>query len=308
MSERLKSAAGSSASRPVTPSTRLIRRPRISVRSIRLHSRWVAFLKFLLPASALALLALVVAWPTLNEQVRTRLKPEEGQAEIVNPRYLSVDEKNQPYSLTAAKAAQSADKQGFLVLTKPEAEMTDSSGAWVTIDSDLGWYDRTNGVLLMRGNVHVLRDDGSEFTTEEGYSEVRKGTAWGDRHVVGQGPQGEIVAEGFRISDRGRSVVFLNQGKAEVQTRNNTATPAKPAASASAPVPVAEDKPVASPAPSVPQVAESALPALIAPEGGVLPRAKPSVPARDLRINVLGEEARPTPPQPAASTDKGDRT
>lgn len=317
MSERLKTKPAPVAPiRPPSPASRIIRPPRISIRAIRLHSRWVAFLKFVLPATALALLALVVAWPTLTDQPKTKIKPEEAGAEIVNPRYLSVDEKSQPYSLTAAKAAQSADKPGFLVLTKPQAEMTDSGGAWVTIDSDLGWYDRTDGVLLMRGNVHVLRDDGSEFTTEEGYSEVRKGTAWGDRHVVGQGPQGEIVAEGFRIADRGKSVVFLNQSKADVQTRNSAAapSPAKPAATASAAVapetpatPVVPAVPAVSEAP-VPQVAESVPPALAAPAGGVLPRAKPPAPGKEQRINVLDEEAHPAPAKPNASSAKGDNT
>jgi lipopolysaccharide export system protein LptC len=128
-----------------------------------------------------------------------------------------VDEDNQPFSLVAVKADRIADQPDIVLLDQPEAEMTQTDGTWVTMRSDKGWYNQVTGILKMRGHVRVMRDDGNEFTTEEADSDIRKGTAWGDVHVVGQGPQGVINAEGFRLSDRGKTMVFLNQSKADVQ-------------------------------------------------------------------------------------------
>lgn len=183
----------------------------------RLYSRFVTGMKFVLPAVALAVLALIAAWPSLTELPTPKIAADKGQTEMIKPRYLSKDEQNQPFSLIAVKADKLADQPDIVVLDKPEMEMTQKDGAWVNIRSDKGWYDQNTGILKMRGNVHVLRDDGNEFTTEEADSDVRKGTAWGDVHVVGQGPQGVINAEGFRLSDRGKTMVFLNQSKADVQ-------------------------------------------------------------------------------------------
>lgn len=183
----------------------------------RVYSRFVTGMKFVLPAVALAVLALIAAWPSLTELPTPKIAADKGQTEMIKPRYLSKDEQNQPFSLIAVKADKLADQPDIVVLDKPEMEMTQNDGAWVNIRSDKGWYDQTTGILKMRGNVHVLRDDGNEFTTEEADSDVRKGTAWGDVHVVGQGPQGVINAEGFRLSDRGKTMVFLNQSKADVQ-------------------------------------------------------------------------------------------
>lgn len=184
----------------------------------RSYSRVVTLMKLTLPALALAAVALIAAWPTLNELPKPRITADKGQLEMINPRYFSADDKNQPYSLTAMRAEQSTDQPGIVVLDKPEAEMTETAGTWVTMRSERGWYDQNTGILKMRGAVRVMRDDGSEFTTEEAYSDVRKGTAWGDVHVEGQGPQGVVLAEGFRMSERGKTMVFLNSSNASVQS------------------------------------------------------------------------------------------
>lgn len=183
----------------------------------RFYSRFVTGMKFALPALALAVMALIAVWPSLTELPTLRISADKGQLEMIKPRYIAVDEANQPFSLVAAKADRIADQPDIVLLDQPEAEMTQADGTWVTIRSDRGWYNQVTGILKMRGHVRVMRDDGNEFTTEEAESDIRKGTAWGDVHVVGQGPQGVINAEGFRLTDRGKTMVFLNQSKADVQ-------------------------------------------------------------------------------------------
>ncbi|WP_448206025.1 LPS export ABC transporter periplasmic protein LptC [Azospirillum sp. sgz302134] len=204
------------AVRPDAPVPRAHRRRTIKPAS-RGYSRFVTLMKFSLPALALAVMALIAAWPTLNELPTPKITADKGQTEMVKPRYFSVDQQSRPYSLVAQKADKMADQPDIVLLDQPEMEMTQTDGAWVTIRSDKGWYDQNTGILKMRGHVRVLRDDGNEFTTEEAESDIRKGTAWGDVHVVGQGPQGVINADGFRLSDRGKTMVFLNQSKADVQ-------------------------------------------------------------------------------------------
>ncbi|WP_448191688.1 LPS export ABC transporter periplasmic protein LptC [Azospirillum sp. sgz301742] len=202
------------ASAPVSD----VHRRRVTRPVSRAYSRIVTLMKLTLPALALALVALVAAWPTLNELPKPRITADKGQLEMINPRYFSTDEKDQPYSLTAKRAEQSSDQPGIVVLDKPVAEMTETAGTWVTMRSERGWYDQNTGILKMRGAVHVQRDDGSEFTTEEAYSDVQKGTAWGDVHVESQGPQGVVLADGFRMTERGRTMVFLNSSNANVQS------------------------------------------------------------------------------------------
>lgn len=186
-------------------------------RASRGYSRFVAAMKVVLPAAALAMVGLMAVWPSLYELPSPRIAADRGQLEMINPRYFSADEQKQPYSVTAVKADRSADDENMMLLDQPQAEMTESDGTWVTIRSNQGWYDQQTGILRMRGDVHVMRDDGNEFTTAEADADVKKGTAWGDVAVVGQGPQGEINANGFRMTDRGKSIIFLNSSSAQIQ-------------------------------------------------------------------------------------------
>jgi len=223
------------------PSTHDVHRRRVTRPVGRVYSRFVSLMKFALPALALAMLALVAAWPSLTEPPKPKIVADKGQLEMIKPRYFSADEQNQPYSLVAVRAEQSADQPGIVLLDRPEAEMTEKAGTWVTLRSDFGWYDQNTGILKMRGSVHIMRDDGNEFTTDEAFADVRAGTAWGDVTVAGQGPQGEINAQGFRMTERGKVVQFLNSSSATVQSAERGAPipPAPPAGTAGTPTPAA---------------------------------------------------------------------
>lgn len=174
----------------------------------RAHSRFVSLMKVVLPVTAFGLLALLLAWPMIQEAGRALPGDDKGQLEMVNARYFSVDDSNQPFSVTSESAVQSADEPGMVDLIKPETEMTQVDGKWVFLRSERGRYNQDTGLLLLLDSVKVFQDDGYEFTTDEAYVQARQGDAWGDHPVVGQGPFGEIHGQGFRIVDHGRTVVF----------------------------------------------------------------------------------------------------
>ncbi|HYD68647.1 LPS export ABC transporter periplasmic protein LptC [Azospirillum sp.] len=249
------------------PSTHDVHRRRVTRPVGRVYSRFVSLMKFALPALALAMLALVAAWPSLTEPPKPKIVADKGQLEMIKPRYFSADEQNQPFSLVAVRAEQSADQPGIVLLDRPEAEMTEKNGTWVTLRSDFGWYDQNTGILKMRGAVHVMRDDGNEFTTDEAFADVRAGNAWGDVKVAGQGPQGEINAQGFRMTERGKVVQFLNSSTATVQSAERGAPAPAGSSGASAPAPAPSAMPAAPPPAAVP-----APPSPTAP----IPAVKPS--------------------------------
>lgn len=194
-------------------------------------------MKLALPLAALGIMALVAAWPTFVEPTPRKLAQEPGDSELLKPRYFSVDEKGQPFSLNAKRAKELEAGAGLFDLDEPEAEMTELDGSWVTLRSNYGRYNRDDRLLHMTGAVRILRDDGTEYHTEEAYADIESGTAWGDVRIVGQGPQGEVAAEGFRMTDRGKTMVFLNRtaattpgGAPENAPPENAPTTQKPAA------------------------------------------------------------------------------
>lgn len=237
------------------------------------YSRLVQLMKVALPLAALAILALVAAWPSFIETAARKLSQEPGDSELLQPRYFSVDEKGQPFSLTAKRAKESDTASGLVNLDEPEAEMTELDGAWVTLRARTGYYNRQTRLLRMVGAVRILRDDGTEYHTEEAFADVAAGTSWGDVRIVGQGPQGEVAAEGFRMTDRGRTIVFVNQSAVTAPT---AAAPSAPAAAV--PTPAAPAAPAVPAVPAPPPATATVATPPAPPPAAAPPAAAPTTP------------------------------
>jgi lipopolysaccharide export system protein LptC len=249
------------------------------------YSRLVQTMKVALPLTALGILALVASWSVLVEPTARKFAEQPGDSELLKPRYFSVDEKGQPFSLTAKRAKESDSETGIVNLEEPEAEMTETGGGWVTLRSRTGFYNRQTRLLRMVGAVRILRDDGTEYHTEEAFSDIAAGTSWGDVPIVGQGPQGEVAAEGFRMTDRGKTIVLVN--------RSAVSTPTGPAKAQDSAQPVkAQDSPapISPPPPESPSATQAPPPRSPAVTVPVAPLTAPPV-----AVPV----AAPPPPQKA---------
>lgn len=183
--------------------------------------RWlIQATKWLLPLAALTLLSVIALWPEFDRaEDRARLsfrRVTQGAAEtvrVVRPRYQGLDEQARPYNVTAEAAAQAA-RDAPIALEMPRADVFLSGGAWALLESTRGRYDRAAGTLDLWGDVTLWRDDGTTVRTEAAQVDVNAGRAQGDRAVAVQGPFGTLTAEGFRLEDRGKIVVFTGEARA----------------------------------------------------------------------------------------------
>ena len=180
------------------------------------HTQLVRRLKITLPLLALVAVALVATWPYITTTQTIANKIDKSQTTMVNARYLARDKNDNPFSLSAKSAALVPDAPNLVDLIQPEGEMTQSNGSWLTMNSLRGRYNQDDGRLLMLDNVHLLRDDGFEFVTDEAEIDTKTGNAWGNHPVTGQGPNGEIHADGFVATDRGKTISFIHGSSAKV--------------------------------------------------------------------------------------------
>jgi lipopolysaccharide export system protein LptC len=187
--------------------------------------RWfVGAAKRLLPLVAVALLAMVALWPELQRDVdRARLSyrrgigmPESGQ--ITAPRYNGVDERNQPFTVTADTARQAGEER--IDMTAPKGDMSLTSGAWLMVQGKTGVYMQKAQQLDLTGDVWMYRDDGTTLSTDVATLDVRGGAVATESRTHVEGPFGTLEAQGFVALDRGQIIRFtgpvrlvLNQGK-----------------------------------------------------------------------------------------------
>lgn len=184
------------------------------------YSRFVTLAKLLLPTVAVALIAAVFIWPQMQARDGgfnlgfAELKI--GDAErlrMINPRYTGLDQNQLPYEVTAEIANQDSPKADDIGLEKPKADMTLSDGTWIAIEAPEGNYGQKTQLLDLSGGVNLFHDSGYEFNSPTARIDLSKGVAEGHERIVGHGPFGDAEGEGFRLLDKGKTIVFTGKSK-----------------------------------------------------------------------------------------------
>jgi len=188
--------------------------------------------KFVLPLLALGLAALIFAWSQINPMVpripisESELAPEEIETiTMENARFAGVDANGRSFNVTAARAIQSVDDEKHIQLQQPKADITLADGTKIAVRSDTGELQRDTRMLDLLGSVTLVEDSGYEFRTTKARIDLSARTAAGDAPVEGQGPNGEIRADGFEITDRGDRVVFRGRSRAVFRPEADQDTP-----------------------------------------------------------------------------------
>lgn len=180
------------------------------------YSRAVAMLKVALPSLAVVLVTLVVVWPQLQGSGDdafplsfAEIGPEAMQSQrLVGARYQSTDDSEQPFTVTADLAEETAPGSRLVRLQHPKADITLNDGVWLLLDAREGLYEQDQETLQLSGGVDLFHDGGYELHTERLTLNVAAGTADSTDPVAGQGPLGTLKSEGLRIRDGGKTVIF----------------------------------------------------------------------------------------------------
>jgi lipopolysaccharide export system protein LptC len=195
------------------------------------YSAFVGTMKVVLPAIAVGLVLLVMAWPQFRSAEEgfhigvSNITPEDVQnLRMINPHYQGIDKKGEPFTITALWAIKTKPSSDVIELEKPQADVTLNRGNWVTLTADYGVYREQDQVLDLIGAVDLFHDAGYEFRTLGATANLATNTAEGDDPVHGQGPFGEIQSQGFRIYDKCDRVLFT--GKAHLLLRPRAQPPA----------------------------------------------------------------------------------
>ncbi len=184
------------------------------------YSRYVVFMKFLLPAAALGLIVAIIIWPQIQvEDNRFSIRISDvklsarDNPSMVNARFVGSDKKNQPFSITADLARNLLLGNSNIELEMPKADITVRDGTWLVLTANTGLYDQGGKTLNLEGKVNLFHDSGYEFNTEAADIDLGGGVAKGTVAVRGQGPFGQLEAEGFRIENKGSSIYFTGKSK-----------------------------------------------------------------------------------------------
>ncbi|MEL6965718.1 MAG: hypothetical protein AAFO01_23430 [Pseudomonadota bacterium] len=187
------------------------------------YSRRVDRLRFVLPAIALLLLAVVMAWPWLAGGYGGLIVPAFKNAaehvsdamRMTNPRYVGKTESAKPYEVTASSAFLDPTDpnrihldQLFATFEDGETSQDEGPSSRINLRANEGIYMRGQNRLELEGALELVFGDGYRFNTESAEVDLELGHVVGPEPVTGNGPTGTLAADRFDIEDGGKRLRF----------------------------------------------------------------------------------------------------
>ena len=197
------------------------RKPKVAtpVRPQDRYTRFVNTMKFALPSLAFVILIAVLFWPNfvstgkqVEKTARDALTPTGlRNFEMDKPVFVATDDKDRPYRLTATRARQTSRNATMVALDDPKARIKLADGNNVRVSARRGRFDRTKNRLTLMGDVNVHHDQNYTFRTAHATIDMKTKAAWGRQQVYASSPKATVAAQGFRIIDKGETVIFTGK-------------------------------------------------------------------------------------------------
>jgi len=203
--------------------------------------RLIDALRVLLPAVALVLIGLVLAWPQIMRSpgiTVSMLAPgdadQSGQLRMDSPRYAGQTKKKRPYEVTAQSASLDPRRANIVHLDHPAADIALGDEGDVRLTAQDGTYDRNTEKLLLDGGIEVVTSSGYQFATPSARVNLAQGRVSGWQPIEGAGPRGKLSADRFEIEDAGDILRFEGRVKVTVLPPAERGNPASDSATVGA--------------------------------------------------------------------------
>jgi lipopolysaccharide export system protein LptC len=189
--------------------------------SARTHSRIVRFLKFALPASAAAMVAVfaVHSWmsaPSIPAVEVRQTSIVSGKLVMSAPKLEGFTKNNLAYSLSAARAVQSVGRAGVFELEGIDAKLPVDADTWAEVKAARGIYDRDKNPIDFQSEVAVSTTDGMSATFTKAFYDIGKGELKTAEPVAIKLNGTDIAADGMTVLDNGKVLIFEKRVKMEI--------------------------------------------------------------------------------------------
>lgn len=177
------------------------------------YSEKVKLLRVILPVTALLMLAILLIWPLFSGRHGGVSDVDAGAIAMLNAKFVGVDAKNRPMTITADQVVRTEDKTGVISLKMPVAELAYAPGRNIAIRAENGQYEEQSGHMYLDGDVNLFQSGAFELVTRAVEIDGKNRNAWSVDRVTGYSPNARIAAEGLKIINNGQSIVFTGKSR-----------------------------------------------------------------------------------------------
>lgn len=196
------------------------------------YTRFVKWMRFVLPLIALGLTAIVVTWPEMDDKITIIPKKDIipssgsalGQTELLNPSFETTDEYQQPVHVTAKRALQNQENPDLVRLEKPLADLKMEDGTDVHIEALEGTYEQETEKLFLQQEVKIRHESGYELRAEELRVDMQTKEAFSDKNVEVEGPEAKVEATGLEGNVGEGLLIFKGPAKLTLTPKEKTKT------------------------------------------------------------------------------------
>jgi lipopolysaccharide export system protein LptC len=181
-------------------------------------------MKLLLPTIALGMIGLIFFWPQMKVKdtrfsidFKNIQNSDSEDLNMINAHFIGTDEKNQPFSITADMAKTIIMDGTIIELEMPKADIGIDDGSWFAVIANDGIYNQKSQTLELAGDVNLFHDSGYEFNSPKVIIDLNRGVASSDEIINGQGPFGNVTAEGFLLGKNNNQFLFTGKSKLVVK-------------------------------------------------------------------------------------------
>lgn len=187
---------------------------------MRHHSRLVISLKVFFPSLAAVMVGLVILWPQMKAQQDESISLVASETDqlnlpsdqsMLNPRFFTVDQKNEPFSLTAGVAFELPGDVRRVRLDDIQADLLMQNDRWFALDATVGVYSQSTDTMELLKQVNLYTETGEEIETTQALINMRNRDISGTQDVFLRTPSGYAHAQGFSVTQDG--TVFRLTGK-----------------------------------------------------------------------------------------------
>lgn len=183
------------------------------------YSKFIKRVQLILPIGAFLLIGLIFGWNqfqtnTIQPVTQTYTQDQKiSRNELINPKFDSIDDKGQPYTITASRAVQDAADKETMFLENPTGNVALENDETLAIRAKAGTYKQGVQTINLRDSVIIKHSLGYTMNTEKLDVDMTTSTATSDQDVNGDGPEGTIEAKGIEASSSTNTVIFHGPAK-----------------------------------------------------------------------------------------------
>lgn len=197
-------------------------------KAFRRYTKFVLFSKWFFGIFAIALMVSLIGYPLLTKD-RSGIRISfigtvDGAGKPItspvmnHPQYQGTDKNGQQYKVTGTRAIQKTPE--LIVIESVEGQLLRADGSFITLRADTAEYLQKQELIELIGNVQVQDSTGYNFMTPRATVNTATMEVTGNDRIEGIGPQGKLLATGFKIGDNAKEITFGGTSRVTVTIEN----------------------------------------------------------------------------------------